>query len=102
MIRVVAVITAHPGRRAEALEIFKANVPAVLAEKGCREYGAVIDAEGFGAFQAKIGPDTFFVIETWDSAEALAAHAASPHMIAYGKRTRELVASRAIHILAPA
>lgn len=102
MIRVVAVITAHPGRREEVLEIFRANVPTVLQEKGCLEYGPVVDAEGFGAFQTKLGPDTFFVIESWESAEALAAHAAAPHMVAYGKRTKEMVASRAIHILSPA
>jgi hypothetical protein len=35
MIRVVAIVTAKPGRREDVLALFKANVPAVLEEKGC-------------------------------------------------------------------
>ena len=41
-------------------------------------------------------------IEKWDSMEALKAHAAAPHMAAYGAKTRDLIASRVIHILSPA
>jgi quinol monooxygenase YgiN len=99
MIRVVAVITAKPGRRDEILAAFRDNVPAVRAEKGCIDYAAHIDATGIGPFQAKFGPDTFAVIESWESPEALAAHVAAPHMAAYGKKTRDLIASRAIHVL---
>jgi quinol monooxygenase YgiN len=102
MIRVVAIITAKPGLREEVLTAFRANVPAVRAEQGCIEYGPTIDAEGFGAFQAKMGPDTFVVIETWADADALKAHAAAPHMKAYGEKTKDLIASRAVHVLAPA
>jgi quinol monooxygenase YgiN len=102
MIRVVAIVTAKPGRREDVLALFKANVPAVLEEKGCVEYTPVVDAPGIGPFQAKLGPDTFVVIETWESAEALAAHAAAPHMVAYGKAAKDLLASRTIHVLSPA
>jgi quinol monooxygenase YgiN len=69
MIRVVAVITAKPGRREEILAAFRANVPAVRAEKGCIEYAAHIDATGIGPFQAKFGPDIFAVIESWRPTE---------------------------------
>jgi quinol monooxygenase YgiN len=34
--------------------------------------------------------------------EALKAHAAAPHMAAYAAKTKEFIASRAIHILSPA
>ena len=102
MIHVIAIITAKPGKREEILRHFRANVPAVRAEKGCIEYGPAIDAEGIGSFQAKFGPDTFVVIEKWDSMEALQAHVAAPHMAAYGAKTKELLASRVIHILSPA
>ena len=102
MIRVVAIITAKPGQREEILKLFRANVPAVLAEEGCIEYGPVIDADGFGSFQTKMGEDTFVVIETWASADALKAHSAAPHMLAYGKATKDMVASRVIHIFQPA
>ena len=102
MIHVVAVVTAKPGRRAEVLDAFRANVPAVRAEPGCIEYGAAVDLDGFGTFQAALGPDTIMVVEKWQSPEALRAHAAAPHMAAYIAKTKDAVASRAIHVLAPA
>jgi quinol monooxygenase YgiN len=102
MIRVIAIITAKPGRREEVLSAFRENIPAVRAEQGCIEYGPAIDAEGFGSFQAKMGPDTFVVLETWEDKEALKAHSATPHMAAYGAKTKDLTASRVIHILSPA
>ena len=102
MIHVVAIITAKPGKREEILEAFRANVPAVHAEAGCIEYGPAIDAEGLGSFQTKFGPDTFLVLEKWESVDHLNAHAASPHMKAYGAKTKDLIASRVIHVLSPA
>lgn len=101
MIHVIALITAKPGRRDEVLALFHANVPAVHAERGCVEYGPTIDAEGFGPAQAELGPDTFAVIEKWESMDALRAHAAAPHMKEYGARTKDLVVSRVIHVLTP-
>jgi quinol monooxygenase YgiN len=101
MIHVIAVITAKPGKRAEVLGHFRANVPAVRAEKGCIEYGAAVDADPALPVQTKYGPDTFVVVEKWDSMDALKAHAAAPHMAAYGAKTKELLASRVIHILSP-
>ncbi len=102
MIHVLAVITAKPGMRDSILQHFRANVPAVLAEEGCIEYGAAIDAENALGFQTRYGADTFVVVEKWESMEALKAHAAAPHMAAYGARTKDLIASRVIHILSPA
>jgi quinol monooxygenase YgiN len=102
MIHVVAIITAKPGNREAILEAFRANMPAVHAEAGCIEYGPAVDAEGVGGFQTKFGPDTFLVIEKWESLDHLKAHAASPHMAAYGAKTKELIASRVIHVLSPA
>jgi quinol monooxygenase YgiN len=102
MIHVVAVITAKPGMREQILEAFRANMPAVHAEQGCIEYGPAVDAEGAGGMQTKFGPDTFVVLEKWESLEALRAHAASPHMAAYAAKTRDMIANRTIHILSPA
>ena len=102
MIHVVAIITAKPGMRGALLAAFHANMPAVHAEQGCIEYGPATDAEGIGPLQTKLGPDSFVVIEKWASADALKAHGASPHMVAYGAKTREMIASRVIHVLAPA
>jgi quinol monooxygenase YgiN len=55
-----------------------------------------------GGFQTKFGDDTFVVIEKWETTDALKAHAAAPHMAAYGAKTRDMIASRVIHVLSPA
>ncbi|HXC11268.1 MAG TPA: putative quinol monooxygenase [Stellaceae bacterium] len=102
MIHVVAIITAKPGMREQILESFRANMPAVHAEQGCIEYGPAVDAEGAGGIQTKFGPDTFVVIEKWESLDALKAHGASPHMTAYAAGTRDMIASRVIRVLQPA
>jgi quinol monooxygenase YgiN len=99
MIHVLAIITAKPGKRAALLDAFRAIIPTVHAEAGCIEYGPVIDvADADPAF----GPDTFVVVEKWESMAALKAHAVAQHMVAYGERTRDLVAKRAVHVLMPA
>ena len=102
MIHVIAVITAKPGMRENILPHVRANLSAVRAEKGCIEYGVAVDADPALPMQTKWGPDTFLFIEKGESMEALKAHAAAPHMAAYGAKTREFIASRVIHILQPA
>ncbi len=77
-------------------------MPAVHAEAGCLHYEPTIDAENAGAAQAPLGPDTFCVVEQWASLEALQAHSRAPHMAEYAARTRDMLASRVIHILSPA
>jgi len=102
MIHVLAIITTKPGLRDAVLDLFRANMPAVHAEDGCIAYAPAIDTPGMGAIQTKLGEDSFMVIEQWASPEALKAHAASPHMAAYGAKTKEMLASRVIHVLSPA
>jgi len=101
MIHVVAVITAKPGQRDRVLEAFHANRPAVLAEAGCIEYNATVDAAGLPASRASFGADTFVVIEQWETLAALQAHAAAPHMAAYGAKVKEWTEDRLIHVLEP-
>ncbi|MFP3553983.1 putative quinol monooxygenase [Paraburkholderia sp. SIMBA_049] len=99
MIHVIATITTQPGQREAVLALFNANRPAVLEEEGCISYEAVVDVPDFGAIQTPLGTDTFAVIERWESAEALRAHAAAVHMVEYGRKTRPLLASRVINVL---
>ncbi len=101
MIHVVAFITTKPGQRDAVLREFRQVVPTVHAEKGCIEYGPVIDTPNAGAIQTPLGPDTFAVVEKWESLETLAAHGAAPHMAAYGAKVKDMLASRVIHILSP-
>ncbi|MFM0232072.1 putative quinol monooxygenase [Paraburkholderia sediminicola] len=101
MIHVIATITAQPGQREAVLAFFNKNRPAVLAEEGCISYEAVVDVPDFGTIQTPLGNDTFAVIERWESAEALRAHAASEHMAEYGRNTRPLLISRVINVVQP-
>jgi quinol monooxygenase YgiN len=101
MIHVVVEIVAKAGRREAVLSAFKANVPAVQAEQGCIEYTAFVDAAGFGSL-APYGGDAFVVIEKWESAFHLKAHAKAPHTLAYQAKVKDFIESRTIHVLAPA
>ena len=101
MVHVLAVITAKPGRRDDILAAFRANVPTVHTEDGCIEYGATIDTEGVGDLQTRFGEDSFVVVEKWANLAALEAHIAAPHMAAYGAKTKDMIASRIIHVLSP-
>jgi len=79
----------------------RANLANVRAERGCIEYGPVVDADPALGFQTKLGADSFMVVEKWADMEALKAHAAAPHMAAYAAKTKDLIAKRIIHILSP-
>ena len=102
MIHLLAFITAKPGKRAAILAEFARIVPLVHAEKGCLEYQPVVDAAGSPRDQTRMGPDKFAVVEKWESVAALHAHMDAPHMAEYGKKVRELIAERTLHILSPA
>ena len=102
IVHVVAVISAKQGKRSEVLKIFQSNVPNVLAEDGCIEYSPTIDATEVGGLQAKIGPDSFIVIEKWESLKHLKAHATASHMKEYALKVKDLLVDRTIHVLAPA
>ncbi len=101
MIHVIVIITTQPGQRAAVLEAFRANVPNVLAEHGCIEYQATVDAQPVLGNQTAFGPNTFVVIEKWENVETLQDHFKAPHMAVYSSKTRDFVASRVIHVLEP-
>ena len=102
MIHVIAMITAQPGQRSKILEVFNTITGAVHAEAGCIEYTATVDAKDMPPSTGSMGSDTFVVVEKWESMDALKAHAAAPHMVAYGAANKELIANRVIHIMQPA
>jgi len=74
-------------------------VGGVRGGAGGIEYGPVVDVDGA---DPAFGPDTFVVVEKWESMAALKAHAVAPHMAAYGEKTKDLVAKRAVHVLTDA
>jgi len=102
MIHVLATVTLAPGTRDRFLTVFNANVPNVLAEDGCIEYGAAVDAVTDVAVQPPVRPDVVVVVEKWRDVAALKAHSAAPHMATYRVAAKDYIRSVSLQILDPA
>jgi quinol monooxygenase YgiN len=107
MIHVLAIVTTKPGKREEALTNTRSNLPNVHAEPGCIEYALAADVEidpRYGAaaspgLNTALGPDTYVVVEKWESLEALNAHIAALPSAPSSIKNRDLILSRTVHIL---
>src|SRR5476651_296782 len=102
MIHAIAEIDIVVGMSIEFLHDFNLVAPLVRAEDGCIEYVSAMDTPTGIDRQAPVRDDLVTVIEKWESEAALAAHLSAPHMDVHRGNSRDLVASTAIHILAPA
>ncbi len=102
MIHVIATVELKPGKRDAYLKIFKANVPAVKAEKGCIAYGPTVDTPSGIPIQPPMRENVVVILETWESVDALHAHLKQPHMAAYFAAVKDLVAGTSLQVLAPA
>lgn len=98
MVSVIASISVKPGCREAFLKIFKANVPAVLAENGCVEYRPTVDLPT-GLPPQKLDADVVTIVEKWSSLDALRAHLAAPHMATYREKVKDLVGGVALKVL---
>ena len=102
MIHVIATIQLKPGVRKQFVEIFKTNVAAVLAEKGCLAYGPTVDAASGLPPQGGVRPDVVTIVEQWESLDALRAHLATPHMAAYREKVKDMTLGTSLQVLEPA
>lgn len=98
MIHVVATIRVKPGCMPQFLEIFKANVPKVLAEAGCSEYRPTVDI-ATGLPPQVLDADTIVLVEKWSSLDALRTHLVAPHMLAYREKAKDLLVGTSIRVL---
>ena len=98
MISVLASITVKPGKRAEFISLFKANVPKVLAEEGCIEYFPTVDVTPALPRQI-VDEDMVTIIEKWESLQALQAHLEAPHMLAFREQVADLLEGATIKVL---
>jgi quinol monooxygenase YgiN len=98
MIIVLATIRVKEGKVPEFLKIFTANVPLVLAEKGCLEYVPTVDVET-GLAPQKLDADCVTIVEKWENIAALKAHLAAPHMVEYQKKVKDIVAGVSLKVL---
>jgi quinol monooxygenase YgiN len=55
----------------------------------------------FDEWETVLGPDIFVAIEKWESVNHLNAHAETPHMATFGKKVKDLMAGRVVHVLSP-
>lgn len=98
MITVIATIKVKPERKEEFIEVFKANVRAVLNESGCIEYFPAVDLDT--GLPPQVLDDTLItIIEKWQSVAALKDHLAAPHMRKYQERVKDMVTGVSIKVL---
>lgn len=102
MIHVIATIKVKPGARETYLGILKANLPSVLAEKGCMAYVPAVDVESGIPVQVDLRPDVVTLIEAWASLADLQAHLKAPHMLAYREKVKDIVKNISLHVMMPA
>lgn len=98
MINVVASVQIKEGLLGEFLELFKANIPNVLAEKGCIEYAPLVDIPTDFPPQ-EMNENVVTIIEKWDSLEDLRAHISAPHMAEFQKKEKEFVEKVSLKVL---
>ena len=97
-VSVLAAVRVKSGQVEQFLEIFRANVPNVLAEDGCLEYAPSIDVDSGMAAQ-ELAPEGVTILERWASLDALKAHSAAPHMLVYREQVRGIVESVSLKVL---
>jgi quinol monooxygenase YgiN len=98
MITVIASIAIKEGKLSDYLRILKANVPLVRNEKGCIEYVPATDFETGLAAQI-LDKNIVTILEKWESLDALNAHLASPHMLDYREKVKDIVVRVSIKVL---
>ncbi len=101
MIHVIASLQIKEQYLAEFIDIFKANIPNVLREKGCVEYVPTIDVPTDLPPQERVR-NGVTIVEKWETLEDLLTHIKAPHMLAYAEKVKDMVEKKSLKILAPA
>jgi quinol monooxygenase YgiN len=74
-------------------------VPKVLGEPGCRIYTLLEDAHTDWDKPERFGERTMWMLEKWDSVDALKAHLETPHMKEFGPVAKEMRRAGTFHVL---
>ena len=98
MIHVIATAYIVKGQRQNFLREFNANIPHVLAEKGCIQYTPTVDFVSGIDRQIPPEEDTVVIIEQWETIEDLENHLVAPHMLEYRERVKNMVRSADLRI----
>ena len=102
MVHVIATIEVVEGKRDKFISIFKENLPNVLAEDGCLDYGPTVDLDSGIPVQMPVRDNVVTVVEQWESMDHLNAHLAAPHMATYREQVKDVVTGVTLQILEPA
>ena len=98
MVNVIASIHLKEGTLDEYLRILKAGLPAVRSERGCIAYVPAVDMDTGMPVQVREG-NVVTILEKWESLDALRAHLASPHMLEYRGKVKDLVDRVSVKVL---
>ena len=74
-------------------------IPTVRAENGCQMYTLLKDANTDWDKPMRFGERTFWMMEKWDSIDALKAHLSAPHMKAFGPTVAPMRKAGTFHVL---
>jgi quinol monooxygenase YgiN len=88
VIAIIAKLTAKPGKEEE----LKAAGAEMVAGVKANEAGRTLQ---YTFAQSDTTPTEFYFIEAYADGDALAAHAKTPHMAAFGGKLRDILAGRA-------
>ncbi|PKN77353.1 MAG: antibiotic biosynthesis monooxygenase [Deltaproteobacteria bacterium HGW-Deltaproteobacteria-10] len=102
MICVIATVNLKEGKKDDYLAELRKIIPDVLKEIGNIEYAPYIDLPSGFPVQSPIRPDTVYIVEKWESLDALKSHMNAPHMVPYRQATKDLVQSMQVQVLSPA
>ncbi len=101
MISVIAAVRVKEGKLAPFLQVLRSNVPNVVKEDGCIEYVPMVDAPT-GLPGQELDGNAVTIIEKWSGVDALLAHLASPHMLSYREKVKDLVDAVSLKVVTPA
>ena len=98
MIHVIASVHVKEGQLSKFIELFKSNIPNVLAEKGCVEYFPTIDMPT-GLPPQELNENIVTIIEKWESLEDLMEHPSTPHMAEFQRKEKDFVEKMSFRVL---
>jgi quinol monooxygenase YgiN len=98
MIHVIASIHVKAGRINEFIEIFKSNIPNVMEEKGCLQYLPAIDIDS-GLPPQVFDKHVVTIVEKWENLDALRDHLATPHMLAFKDKVKDMEENVSLKVL---
>lgn len=97
MINVIATIFVKEGKSDEFLKTFRELMPVVHAEDGCIAYAPSVDVE-IGSVAQVLNPNSFAIVERWETVEALAAHSNAPHMAEFKIQMKDVIEKMTLQV----